>query len=518
MGNTKLSSEAVRERDSRQATRSTEHLIVTGSAVLGASLVGNGLNYLFGVFLARWLGAEQFGLYAIGLTFFSALVLVVPLGMEAGAIKFISERRERQDPCGINAIVGQAAVVTFSTSIVAAACLALLAPIISERLYHKPDLQTVLWLFSLAVPFSAITGVLLAALRAHHTVRPLVMVRYLWEPVGKFVLAGGFLGWGWGLVGVVGGIVAVLAMSLLLSMGFLRTVVPLSLKSLVQWTPAGASPLLKYCLPLAVAALFGVVTPRMDIFMLGSWASAKEIGVYQAAFQTASALALILGALESSLTPFFGQNHAHQDIGGLQHLYQTASKLVAMCTVPLFVILAVFSREVLSLFGPEFVAGWPLLIILAAGQLVSSTGGSPNNLLLMGGHSRLVMWNTVGIGTVSILVFAVAVPWWGVWGAAYGAAATQVLMMGLRIIQVWRLYRIQPFTQHLGKPIVAGVLSGALAVTLKSTVPVLPWPLLAIVTGLVYVAILLALKLEAQERAAFSAIVSKVRMLVAARA
>ena len=513
-----MSGEAGRELNSKQATSSTEHLIVTGSTVLGASIVGNGLNYLFGVFLARWLGADQFGLYAIGLTFFSALVLVVPLGMEAGAIKFISERRERQNLCGTKVIVVQAAGVTVVTSIVAAVCLATLAPIISERLYHKPDLQNVLWLFSLAVPFSAITSVLLAALRAQHTVRPFVTVRYLWEPVGKFLMAGGLLWWGWGLGGVVGGMVAAVVISLLLTLGFLRTNVPSFFTTREHWTLAGVSPLLKYCLPLAVATLFGVVTPRMDIFMLGSWASAKEIGVYQAAFQTASALALILGALESSLTPFFGQNHARQDISGLQHLYQTASKLVAICTVPLFLILAIFSREVLSLFGPEFVAGGPLLVILAAGQLVSSAGGSPNNLLLMGGHSRLVMWNTIGMGAISIMVFAVAVPWWGIWGAACGAAATQVLMMGLRIIQVWRLYRIQPFTQQMGKPMVAGFLAGALSLVAKSTIPFLPWPVLAMATGLVYVAILVALKLEGQERAAFGAIVSKVRTLVAARA
>lgn len=512
-----MNSEAVREVDSRQAATSTEHLIVSGSTVLGASIVGNGINYLFGVFLARWLGADQFGLYAIGLTFFNALVLVVPLGMEAGVIKFISERHERQNSGGTEPIIIHAAVVTFVTSVVAAVCLAMLAPLISQRLYHKPDLYNVLWLFSLAVPFSAITGVLLAALRAYHTVRPLVTVRYLWEPMGKFLLAGGLLWWGWGLVGVVNGIVTTVAISLLLTMGFLWNRVPLVFGIQKSWTPAGASLLLKYCLPLAVATLFGVVIPRMDIFILGSWASAKEVGVYQAAFQTASVLALILGALETSLTPFFGQCHARRDIGGLQHLYQTASKLVAMSTVPLFVILAIFSREILSLFGPEFVAGWPLLVILAAGQLMSSTGGSPNNLLLMGGHSRLVMWNTVGIGTVSILVFAIVIPWWGVWGAAYGAAVTQVFMMGLRIIQVWRLYQIQPYTPHMVKPIVAGFLSGALAMIIKSTILFVPWPVLAIVTVLAYVAILLALKIESQEREAFGVIISKIRMLVSVK-
>ena len=70
-------------------------MVVAGSAVLLASGFGNGLNYLFGIFLARSLGADQFGLYALGFTFFTTLSMVVPLGIDAGAIKFISEYKTK---------------------------------------------------------------------------------------------------------------------------------------------------------------------------------------------------------------------------------------------------------------------------------------------------------------------------------------------------------------------------------------------------------------------------------------
>ena len=72
----------------------SERLVVASSAVLLASIFGNGLNYLFGIFLARSLGIDQFGLYALGFSIFSTLALLVPLGMDAGAIKFISESAE----------------------------------------------------------------------------------------------------------------------------------------------------------------------------------------------------------------------------------------------------------------------------------------------------------------------------------------------------------------------------------------------------------------------------------------
>ncbi len=498
--------------------RHTERLVVAGSAVLLASIFGNGLNYLFGVFLARSLGAEQFGLYALALTFFSTLTMVVPLGMDAGAIKFISEYRTRQDSQGAQRTILVAGAVTLLTAVLSSICLAGFSSLISDSLYQKPELNTLLLFVAAGIPLYAVTGIFLASLQSHHTVQPLIIVRYLWEPIGKFALAGLAIWMGWGLAGVFGAILVALLVSLVLTLGFLRSVVQFRLSILDVWRRDEAARLLTYCIPLGVATIFGVVAPRADILILGSWASMHDIGIYQAAFQTAAALALILGALESSLTPFFGQLHAQRDVAGLKHMYQTASRLVLLFTAPLFVLMTVFSEEILSLFGPEFHAGGTLLTILAFGQLLSSAGGSPNNLLLMSGHSRLVMWNTIGVGLLAFCVFALTIPLWGVVGAAIGAAATQVFGVGIRIVQVWRIHRIQPFTQRLAKPILAGVGSALLGLSLKSSLPPVLLPVLGCAMGLLYILVLVALRLDSQDRHALNTLLSKAKMIVAARA
>ncbi|HMV58596.1 MAG TPA: flippase [Nitrospira sp.] len=508
----------MKKSDEHSHQGQTDQLVVAGSAVLLSSIFGNGLNYLFGVFLARFLGADQFGLYALALAFFTTLTLVVPLGMDAGAIKFISEYRTRQDSEGAQRIVLMAGTVTFLTAALTAICLAGLSSLISLSVYHKPELNILLLYVAAGIPLYALTSILLASLQSHHTVRPLIVVRYLWEPIGKFILADLVISAGWGLAGVFGALLIAMLVSLTLTLGFLRTVVRFRRPMIDLWSREEAARLMTYCLPLGVATVFGVVAPRADILMLGSWVNVHEIGIYQAAFQTAAALALILGALESSLTPFFGQLHAQNDIAGLRHMYQTASKLVLLFTVPLFVLLAVFSEEVLSLFGTEFRAGGTLLIVLASGQLLSSAGGSPNNLLLMGGHSRLVMWNTIGVGLLAFGVFACTIPLWGVLGAAIGAASTQVFGVGLRILQVWRIFHIQPFSQRLVKPLLAGLGSAVLGLSLKPDAPALLLPGLGLMMGLVYIVLLIALKLDPQDRQALNALVSKAKMIVAVRA
>ncbi len=67
-----------------------ETVALSGGALLFASAFGNGLNYAFGIFLARTLGAEEFGLFGLALTIFNMVTLTVVFGMDIGATKFVS--------------------------------------------------------------------------------------------------------------------------------------------------------------------------------------------------------------------------------------------------------------------------------------------------------------------------------------------------------------------------------------------------------------------------------------------
>ena len=67
-------------------------LAASSAVILLASVFGNGLNYLFSMYVARALGPVDFGLYALGLTVFNIVVLFAPLGMETTVMKFVSQQ------------------------------------------------------------------------------------------------------------------------------------------------------------------------------------------------------------------------------------------------------------------------------------------------------------------------------------------------------------------------------------------------------------------------------------------
>lgn len=431
--------------------------MLDGGAMFIASGAGNGLNYLFSMGLARSLGSYEFGLYALGLTYFNILTQIAPLGVATGATKFVSESLALKEDGRTWETIKSAIAITLFSSIVIGGLLITGATSISQYLYLKPELAPVLILFAMVLPFAASTTVLINILQALQATRPAIIVRYIWEPVGKIVLVGICVFMGFHLVGIITAIGAVIALGTFMAARALKgKVLTLSAKLDYTWSTRFREFVL-FCSPVAISNVFGVIAPRSDILILGSWVNAKEIGVYLACLQTAGIVSLVLGSFETAFAPFIARVLALNNQGQLKVVYQSLSRMVIFLTVPLCILLNMLADPILALFGEPFREGWILLTILTTGHLVSSVASSPNHILLMGGHSSTVMYNTIIIGILQVVAGLLLIPYWGTLGAALTSTGGLLTITLARVAQVWWRYHVLPFSTHLIKPFVAGV-------------------------------------------------------------
>ena len=482
-----------------------------GGALLFASAFGNGLNYVFGIVVARALGPTEFGLYALGLTMFNTLALVTVLGMDVGVVRFVSQHLGLGEETKARTVILQATAVSGLCGLAAGVGLFLLAEPIAVSIYQKPELATVLQFFSFAVPLAAVGAVILSALQAHQTVRYTIWIRHGWEPAGKFLLAGMLLWAGFGLAGVLTAILVSLVGSVVMGLRSAGRMARIGPGRMPPWTPEPLRALFAFCLPLIVSSFFGAVAPRSDILILGSWVRAQDVGVYLAAFQTASILALVLGAFDIAFAPMIGRALAVQDWARVEEAYQAVSRLTLLLTAPLFVCLAAFGGDILAVFGKDFASRGACLTILAAGQLFNSATGSANTILLMGGHSRMVMWNVVALGILLIGANWVLIPRFGMLGAAVAATASLTVTSVIRVWQVWALHHIHPYSWSLAKPVAAGALAAGIAFAARGALESVPVPASAVLVGAIYVAGLSMLRFERADRAVFAVMLDRFR-------
>jgi O-antigen/teichoic acid export membrane protein len=156
--------------------------------------------------------------------------------------------------------------------------------------------------------------------------------------------------------------------------------------------------------------------------VLGIWATSADVGIFNAASRTVLLGGLVLMAVNSIAAPKFAALHREGDMKALNSMARSSAILMLAIASPLLLAFTLAPGPVMRLFGPEFVAGAPLLVILALGQFVNVATGSVGYLLMMTGHEKL-MRNSVAIAAALNLVLnLVLVPIAGTLGAAIATA------------------------------------------------------------------------------------------------
>jgi len=448
------------------ASAAVAKLVTGGSALLIASAAGNALNYAFGIFVARMLGVEQFGRYALGLTVFNLLVLLAPLALDIGVIKLVSGQLTLGETGRVRRTIINVGMIAGASGLLAGLGLVFFTPFLSTSIYHKPELSGVLLFFAAAIPFATLSTVLLGALQGFQTVRYTILIKYLWEPVGKFLLVAIALTFGFGLYGVLGSLVIVFAVSTLLVLQSIRRALP-SDDGGPRHERAMYQSLMAFSVPLMISNLFGALAPRSDILLLGYWVDAKQVGIYNAAFQTSAIIGLIIGAFDTAIVPVIGSLISRGDDAALKTLYQVTSRWALTLSMPIFLLMAIWGREVLGLFGPAYTAGSACLLILSLAQLINGATGTTSSIILMSGHSRTILVNSLLVGPLLIGANLFLISRYGISGAALASASCQILVSLMRVGQVWYSRRLLPFSWVTMKPVAAGLIALAVGWLMK---------------------------------------------------
>ncbi|MBZ0266514.1 polysaccharide biosynthesis C-terminal domain-containing protein, partial [bacterium] len=191
--------------------------------------------------------------------------------------------------------------------------------------------------------------------------------------------------------------------------------------------------------------------------------------VYTAAFRMSRQIGLIQTAFVPMFAPLVSGLHHRQSHGELERLYQQASHWILAASLPVVLILIVFGDLPLLLFGSRFLAAWPILVILAAGQFINLAGGLAMQVLQMVGRQD----DDLAIISGG-LVLNVALNLWLVrtHGAIGAAIATTIAFAALSIARLlvvrWRV-GIWPYTRHSMRLVVVGVIAGLAGAAVRGT-------------------------------------------------
>jgi O-antigen/teichoic acid export membrane protein len=454
-------------RDPRQGTESAyaeRHGVDLGRIAVGASvsflgkLTGTGLRYLSQVAIALFLGANLFGIYALGIAIYQFGELLAAMGLGSGVVRYAAIHHGGRDGSRLLGVLKQSTRLPFLGGLIVGLAIFMLADTIALRWFDKPPVAVVLRIVAVALPFGASMIVTALATTGFQVTRYLVYIRELVHPALNLLFVILLCSLGLGIIGASIAWVIAAVVGLSVALYVVRRLIPSAASGPVKPVYETGT-LLAFSLPLLLGELSWLLLLWTDIIMLGSFRSAGDVGVYRAASQTALFIPVFLGSINTIFAPMIADFHNKGDINSMKASFQTSTRWSLLLSVPLFLVMVVAGEELLRVFGSAFVVGSLPLVVLGMGQLVNAGSGGVGYMLIMSGHQYLKLAGDLVFAVVNIVLNALLIPTWGLMGAAVATGISIAGLNVLRGLQVYRILGVQAYAVSYVKIAVAGLVA-----------------------------------------------------------
>jgi O-antigen/teichoic acid export membrane protein len=491
--------------EQRGQTLERETLTIARGAgiVFAGTLLGSGLRYVFQVAIARILGPQPFGLFSLGFTIFRWIGIIAELGLLSGTVRYVALFRAGGDTARVKGTIVLALRLVFLSSSGLALLLFLSAGPIAQDIFHEPELVGVLRWFALAVPFTMPATVMLYSTQGFKIMEYTMIVKEIFAPLSRLLLALLFFFLGGALYGAVATYTLVAVLEAGWGYCFLRkTFPPISdraLRSIYE-----TKQILGFSYPLLFVQALTFANLWMDSAFLGYFRTAQEIGIYSSAQRTASLSTLIMLSFNTIFAPVISGLCAEERIEELGHHFQSITKWTFTVNLPLCLAMIVFAEPIMGIFGTQFAPGTASLRILSLGWLAMSATGPANQTIAMSGRPKLNLVNILLTFAVHVVLNLLLVPQYGILGAAWATTVSVAFGGVLACLEVNLLLQIYPYRLDFLKPFMAGLVSGAAVFLLKEHAlrgqGLFPLVALSPVLGLFYLGVLLLLGIDEEDR------------------
>ena len=465
----------------------------------GGYIVQNFLYLLSTVLIAKILDADSFGFYSLAWAIVGIGSMVSGLGFNMTPSKFIPLYRQNNEVSKLKGFLSFLFKTQVAATLLIAGVLIFSSRYISTEIYHKPGLVIFLMLLAGLVPLQKLVELFGSIFRGFKKVNYSVYVQAFFEPAYRFLfLIGVFLIGGY-ITGVFSALYSGVILALILAIVIYKKHVLALLPSSSESLPCDRKKVILYSLPLLGISIISYLMGKTDILMIGYFLSPDKIGIYNIAFKLSLLVALSLLALDSIFSPIISELYSQKDYTKLAAAYKAFTRVILYVSTFVFFSIFLLARPVLLLIGKDFTPGIYPLLILSLGQLVNVSVGPAGSILNMTKFPRISLYNSIGLLVLNILLNLSLIPRYGIIGAATATSISIILINLLRIVEVYILLGIHPYSLSYSKPLLAGGLSVVIIALMVYFTGIVNNYMLFAVFSVSFVSVSLALRLGKEE-------------------
>jgi O-antigen/teichoic acid export membrane protein len=478
----------------------------------GLNLVGAVCNQLalFAIIslLAR-LGEEDVGRYASCFAILSLLALLSLAGFRSAMTRFVAMHVADGDAGRLRGTLRMGLGITAVASAAIGAGLALLAPWVATTL-GDPSMATGVRLVGLSLPAVTFSDAALAATQGWRTQRPFTLIGRIFEPLLKLALTAVALGLGRGFEGAMWAVVAAAWTAAVLA--------GLALRAQLRGTPkAGAVYEIREIFGFSMVSWFSALAATgliwVGTLVLGAMEGQGEVGSFNVATRLVMLAVFVMAPINAAFTPHMAHLFHTGQTAEAARAYGSATRWILTLSMPAFIVLIVFPRQLLGYFGESYSTAAAVTVILALGQLVSAASGPCGTVLNMSGRVRLTMIDNVAALALNLALNVVLIPTYGIVGAAVAWSASLVVANLAKVLQARYVVGVVAAGAGIGRILLASLPAAGAAALLTQWVD--DWVAVVVaaapVVAAVFFGVLIGLGVEPDDRALATSLVARLR-------
>jgi O-antigen/teichoic acid export membrane protein len=357
---------------------------------VAAALATSGFNFVLKIIIARLFGRESFGEFGMVLSTVVTVAGIAQVAMGYTATKFVAEFRT-SDPARAGRVIALSSIVSACTGSLAAFALCAGARWLAANSLGAPQLSGSLQLSSIMVFFAVLVGYQMGALAGLENYRSLAILA-LATGVANVIPA--TLGAAtWGLNGAVGGMGAG---------GFLQWLMfrwateaecrRLGIPVCRRGVLSERAVLFSFALPAALCGLSGAPAIWLaNAFLARQPDGFSQLALYTAAFSVRSLVSFLPRLINSVTMSLLNNQKGLQDWDGYRRVFRTNVVVTGASVVLAALGVGLVGVPILALFGRDFRAGYPVLLVLLLAAILE--GAMASMYQIVQAESR--MWSSL---------------------------------------------------------------------------------------------------------------------------
>ncbi|VAW15949.1 hypothetical protein MNBD_ALPHA09-1982 [hydrothermal vent metagenome] len=383
------------------------------------------IAYFSQILLARWMGGNEYGVFAYVWVWLVVLGTLTSLGLNSSSLRFIPQYVEQKNAALERGFVFGSRLFALGLS-TAVAAIGALALYWGQEIFD-PEYVVPLYMALVCLPMFTLMDTQEGTARAYSWIDLALLPPYIARPILllMFLAAAVWLGLEPSaetavLAAIAATWVAAVGQTLALERRLKRTVTPGARQyAYGEW--------IKVSMPIFFVVAFFMLLSNTDVLVMKFFRPSIDVAMYFAAMKTTSLISFIYFAITAAYAHRFAKYDASGDMEGLAEVLREAVIWTFWPSLVAGVGILAVGWPLLWLFGEEFTAAYPVMFVLVIGLVARAAVGPIDYMLAMLGQQNAcagVLAFTVAVNLALNFMF---IPAFGLMGAAVATTISTML-------------------------------------------------------------------------------------------